>query len=222
MITVNLGRRELGKSTLARYLACAKTQRVLIDPRMQWSDVDDARICATVTEVDVGLDGKITDLIYQPDTDDLDAAVADLAGMLKSRMGLKESLAVVLDEAGLYDVKSFDMVFRCHSRRDWSLILTAHRPADIPTRVRAIADRWALFRCVQQHDLDVIETRCGAHVARRVESLDPYQFILWDDALATAVEYLDGRQWKMPRDQTPLLGAPVKGTAKRRTLWGDL
>lgn len=98
-------------------------------------------------------------------------------------------------------------MMRCSPRDRVAIILTAHRPADISTNIRALADTWCIFRTTQAHDLIAIEDRCGERVALLVQKLEPYQFVGWDDAKATATIYRNSRAWFTPFD------APVPPSA---------
>lgn len=234
MITIIVGRRELGKSTLARYLASSRQKQVIFDPRAQW-DADDTR-AEILDPVQAINDDEIRELLDVPDSAgrfvpiivqpmELQGSANDLALSLSGwindrRMDPALSLAVVLDEAGLYDLKAWDWIFRCSPRARVSIILTAHRPADISTTIRALADTWCLFRATQQHDIDVIADRCGDDIAERITTLDPYQFVSWDDAAGKSREHLRPELWKEPRG-VPLDGAPlsqVKSVSARK-LW---
>lgn len=219
MITLVLGRRELGKTTLARYLASARQRQLIVDPRAQWPDsdpyqkIDGPEIMA---DLDVG-----RPVIVQPF--DLQTAVDDLAftvqsWMIEHRGDPNLNLAIVLDEAGLYSLKAWDWIFRCSPRAHVSIILTAHRPSDISTTIRSLADTWCLFKTIQQHDLDVIADRCGNTVAVLVTKYEPFQFLSWDDATARAREHLNGAIWKESRPE-PIDGTPVGVIPSARTLW---
>ena len=211
MIMLVLGRRELGKTTLARYLAHARSSRLILDPRAQWIASD------PYEHIDGDADAILSDLADERDVviqpDDLQATVDQAAGLVRAfyRERPMAPLAVVLDEAGLYNVRRWDWVFRCSPRGRTSIILTAHRPADISTDVRALADTWCLFRSTQEHDLAVIEERCGEEVRRLVEALPPFHFVEWDDARATYRVFRDPAAWFSP-SAAPLVGETPRST----------
>lgn len=152
----------------------------------------------------------------------VDALAAVLQTWIMSRpRGEDISLAIILDEAGLYSLKSWDWIIRCSPRLHTSIILTTHRPMDVWTTVRSIADRWIMFQISQEHDIDVIDKRCGSVVAEQVQTLLPYQFIVWDDAIGKATRNVNSDAWKEPR-ATPLTGEPIEtGTPKppQQKLW---
>jgi hypothetical protein len=95
-------------------------------------------------------------------------------------------LAFLVDEMRFLDTEAstaedFNYVLRCTERSSSTIILTAHRPADISTHLRSIVDVWCLFYTTQEHDLEVIAERCSDRVADRVSKLKPRQFVVWDD-----------------------------------------
>jgi hypothetical protein len=109
------------------------------------------------------------------------------------------TLAVVIDESSLItDLSDWSYVFRGSPRERTTIILTTHRPQDVPTFVRALADYWCIFRITQEHDLDVVRKRCGDRVAELVTGLAPFEFVSWDDARGEYLIHRDGNQWKHP------------------------
>lgn len=199
MIYLITGRRELGKTTLAMYLAHAKRPRCYVDPRQQFDQldlepVDQLDAFPVLDDLDNGQDVWIV-------PDDMDRDVADLAGLVQPIIRNREQLTILFDEAGLYPdgLKAWDRHFRTCSRQDTTIILTAHRPQDVSTRIRAIVDTWCIFRTTQAHDLEAIRDRCGQRVRDLVEGLDPYQFVAWDDAKGEWRIHRDGRIWKTPK-----------------------
>lgn len=220
MINPIIGRRELGKTTLARYLASARPKQLIVDPRSQWPVPKGIETYDRVEpQIAIDLDEGRT-VIVQPI--DLVECIEGLAIVMRSWLmqcqkdGEPPNLAIVLDEAGLYKdaLRSWDWIFRCHPRAHMSILLTAHRPADISTTIRSISDRWCIFRTIQEHDLEAIDERCGKAVTDRVQTLAPYQFVSWDDAQSEATEFLNGALWQTPRE-TPIEGTPL--TVARRS-----
>jgi len=194
------GRRELGKTTLAKYLAHARGPRVYVDPRQQFDHleldpIDDVEAYGVAEIILSGHDVWIVPA-------DLDRDLVILADECRPRIQRRESLTVLFDEAGLYrdGLKAWDRHLRTCSRQDTTIILTAHRPQDLSTNIRAIIDVWCIFRTTQRHDLDAIEERCGTRVRELVEKLDPYQFVEWNDAKGEWRIHRDGRIWRTPKD----------------------
>jgi hypothetical protein len=217
-----IGRRELGKTTLARYMAAARAPRLIVDPRNQWP-VGDAVIWRSVNgEAISDMLARGGDVLVQPN--DLQGSVDELAIVVRGHFenaepGERRELSVVLDECGLYDLNAWSWVMRCSPREQCSIILTAHRPRDIHTNIRALADTWCIFRTTQRHDLDAIEERCGPLVAQRVETLDRFHFIAWDDAKAEMTLHDNPALWREPNPR-PLAGRVIEEKKPRR-LWED-
>jgi hypothetical protein len=221
MIDPIIGRRELGKTTLARYMAASVTPAIVIDPRRQWP-IDDPESVM----VDVDYDRALARLelgqsvILQPRNKQ--RAIDELADVAQTWIidedaNHDRALSIVFDEAGLYRVNAYDYLFRCSPRARSLFLLTAHRPADIATDVRSLADTWCLFRMTQEHDLDVIEERCGRAVRDRVTTLPPYHFVIWDDAKAEMSVHTEPSIWKTPAAR-PLVGTPISAPSVRH-LW---
>lgn len=213
MIYVIVGRRELGKTTLARYIGHAREPRIVMDPRAQWPAGEDGAP-DRVDEDDV-LDRlfRNDDVLIQPD--DLPSAVRALAYPARHYIGQgsARTLTIIFDEAGLYPQElktSWGWMMRCSPRDRTTIILTAHRPADIPTDIRALADVWCIFRTTQEHDLDAIEDRCGAEVRGVVQTLKPYEFVSWNDAKGEYQVHKNPKAWYTPA------AAPLEGEPGRR------
>jgi hypothetical protein len=218
MIYLIIGRRELGKTTLARYVAHAKSPRLILDPRAQWPVTSTVyrRIESEpmMEDLDAGRDVLVQPLDLQVSAD----ACAPLANLyFQEDHDDTRELSIVLDEAALYDLGAWDWMMRCSPRMRTAIILTAHRPKDISTSIRALTDIWCIFRTTQAHDLDAIEERCGALVTRHVQTLEPFEFVEWDDAKAQMTIHRNAAAWFTP-DARRLEGEPV--TERRvRHLW---
>lgn len=219
MIYVITGRRELGKTTLARYLASKRTPQLIIDPRAQWKLSDGDRVTDDAALAGDAIDANEA-IVVQPR--DLQSTVDDLGAVVQDFVSDRDRrLAVVFDEARLYKLHAWDWVFRCCSRDNVVLILTAHRPQDIPTDIRAILDVWCIFRTTQQHDLQSIAERTSDACARVVASLPPRHFVSWDDATIDDERVMTVHRhpelWREPAGETSadLIGEPVR----RASLW---
>jgi len=197
MIYLCLGRRELGKTTLARYLAAQRTPSLILDTRSQWPTRDPWRTVPhdeMLTALEMG-----ETIVVQPydEQDSSDRAARVVREYLDAPV--TRELSVVIDEAALIDdLKAWSYVFRGSPRMRTTIVLTTHRPQDLPTHLRAVADVWCLFRTTQEHDLKVIEARCGADVARLVQDLKPYHFVSWNDAKGVLREHHTPETWFTP------------------------
>lgn len=191
MIYLILGRREMGKTTLAFYMAQRCPRRVIFDPRCQF----DGRSISGSLEIQ----DAMTNLIEQPGEVLIAPKLSpqgsfdSLASQIRAwPADTDDALAVLLDEATFYDAmqsQDFEWVVRAAPRRQVHLIFTAHRPVDIDINIRALADEWLLFKTVQENDLKVITERCGVLVADQASILPPYWFLQWDDAHGEAYKH---------------------------------
>jgi len=217
VIYLVLGRREQGKTTLAYSMARKFPLRLVFDPRGMIAQPDALQVRERgdlQPAVDELFFRQIDEVIFSPVEDDLSAAFADFAGEVKRWVIDRPSgdrLAVIVDEASFVDLNqpSWQWVLRCSPREQIHIFITAHRPADIPVIVRAIADHWLIFPMRQEHDLRVIAERCSPKTAETVAALGDREFAHWDDTTAKlrvmrrpdrwfvplAVEQEDARVW---------------------------
>lgn len=210
MLYLDLGRRELGKTTLAYYLAQKCPYRVIFDPRgmiaIQGTGVRVTSIEGLKGIADQMDDPKapLTEIIVTPRTDvqaTFDACARLVESWAQDYPNKAHAIMFVVDEArfvNLQESAAFGWILRAAPRDLCHVIITAHRPADIPTDVRAIADHWLLFRFAQEHDLKVIGERCGTKVAGEVSRLKPYQYVHWDDGVGKASTNLNSAGWFVP------------------------
>lgn len=219
MIIMVIGRRELGKTTLARYLAQKRKPRLIIDPRAQWP-LDEAQVYrrfdfdAMHENLCNGIDVIVQPVELQQTVNEC-AKLANFWFQERDVTDGYHELSVVFDEAGLYELRAWDWMMRCSPRAFTSIILTAHRPSDISTSIRALADTWVIFRTTQRHDLDAIAERCGELVERQVQELKPYEFVAWDDAKAEMTIHRNPGAWKNP-DTSELVGEVVEEKRPRK------
>lgn len=221
-IYILVGRRQLGKSTLARYMAHAKTPRVFIDPRAQWKTLKTYRreqAEEMLEDLERGTDICVQPAEKQPTID----AMASVASLWMSEEIVpdgaepKRQLSVVLDEAGTYSLDAWDWFMRTCDPKRTTIVLTAHRPQDIETTVRAIADYWCIFRTTQTHDLKAIEDRTSENVVREVQTLNPFEFVQWDDALGQMQVNKNPGAWREPRADK--LEGRIIEPVRERKLW---
>lgn len=208
MIYLLLGRRELGKTTLAIYMARKVPYQVIFDPRGLCTPTTGARV-TTPDELASAIramqheTAPIKELIVTP-RDDVQEMFDGTAGFVKywaeTYPRTDHAMAFVVDEARFVDLKrsrAFGWVTRASPRDLFHVIVTAHRPTDVPTDLRAIADHWYLFRCSQEHDLDAIEERCGTRAAGTVSRLEPHHFLHWDDSIGAYTVNKTPQSWKI-------------------------
>lgn len=202
MIWLVLGRREQGKTTLAMSMALRVPQRLIFDPRAMIRPNDpraeDGGQLSTM--MDKLYRGEIDEVRFTPTGDVEDGfQVFASAAAAWVREDPARPLAVVIDEAGFLSrmdrVPPFMWLCRCSRRDVIQIIMTAHRPRDISTSVRAIADHWLIYACRQEHDLRVIEERCSLATLSAVQRLRDRQFVAWDDARGKSKLYPDPSTW---------------------------
>lgn len=199
MIYLNIGRRERGKTTLAYYMARKIPRRIILDPRRMIQRGDTARV-ETIEDLHVRLeDEEQPEVVYQPADDDLEMSFQRFTRAAKAiALDSDQPLAVMVDEASFYnlDHPTFQWLAKCTPRDQVHLIITAHRPSDVPTTIRAIADHWCIFATTQEHDLKAIESRTGnPGVTKAIRRLEGRQYVHWDDAHGKMGVNVDSIAW---------------------------
>lgn len=204
MLILCIGRRELGKTTLAVSTAQRSPTRVFFDPRHMINTVSDVlneNSLADNTLYDM-LDTR-AEIVIQPYFDKQKAfseMCEQIYQWLQDNPG--EEIAVLVDEVRFVELEDayFDYLIRCTPRAKVKIILTAHRVVDVPTDLRGIADVWCLFKMTLANDLEKIEEGTNAEVAREVADLRPYEFVVWDDSVGRSRKNLDKASWFVPLD----------------------
>jgi hypothetical protein len=193
MLDFVLGRRGHGKTTLAYYLARQARRILVFDPRggIRHAEASEHSDVATNPMqlrkgVNFLLTGDLTELIFTPDEDPKTGFVLFCreAARLMRNVPRGLSTAVLIDEVRQTETadKNFDWMLRCTDINQFRIILTGHRPKDVPADIRAIGNRWMLFRFTLPIDFDVIKDHTSPEVAARVRQLGPREFVLWDDS----------------------------------------
>lgn len=211
MVYLLIGRRKRGKTTLAYYMVRKSERRIIFDPRGMVPDSGRSLRVFTARDfteraVPALEDREIDQVVYVPTTDDLSAPLVTFSNELKRWVTDHpiEPLGVMIDELGWIetaqarDPKSLRRALRDCEPELLNVFITCHRPSDVPVNTRSIADYWALFHCVQEHDLDVIRERCNNTVATVVQTLEARAFVLYDDAEGNHKLYPDGSSWYVP------------------------
>lgn len=216
MVILNIGRRKRGKTTLAYYQALKVPQRFIFDPRAMIQRPGSVRVHSKSVLRERAFpalqEGEITELVYQPHDDDIQGAFAAFSKLAKEWITTtpEKPLAIMVDETSFVNLRepAFEWVLKCCESDRIHILLTCHRPADLPVGVRAIADRWCLFQTRQPHDLEVIEERCSPEVARAVQRIEGHTFVVWDDAHASAEVFTNAGAWHIRlKEDAP--GAPA-------------
>lgn len=198
MIILCIGRREQGKTTLGYSLAKKFPTRVIFDPREAFFTSPVILFSASGLYEALNTEAEI---IIKPEEfypenfvlvcDQVRAWVRD---------NREEEFSFLIDEA--YDVKtpevmppSLDWLMRKTKRSQCRIIFTAHRPVDISTDIRALADHWMIFQTTQEHDLKAIRERCGSEVEEIVKTLKEREFVNWNDSVGTFTKVSDPHSW---------------------------
>lgn len=200
MIDLVTGRRQQGKTTLAYYVAKKKTTVVIFDPRRLFHTTDDTYKDASHL---YELLNDRAEIIIQPDgpvPESFREVTRDVLDWVEENP--EEEISFLVDECYFVDTSNeeyedFDRLLRFSNRDLVELILTCHRPKDISVNIRSIADRWFMFHTTQEHDLKVIEERCGEKVSNQVRQLKKYQFVLWDDGVGKEKVITDSAFWNV-------------------------
>ena len=187
MIRLVIGRKENGKTTLAYHMARKFPRLVVFDPRGQIRRPG-ATIARTAASCAAGFDmlaqGETTEVVYTPEehlkTEAFPAFAAEVRYWVYERRALP--LAVLVDEITFVNVADddFDQAAKACDATRHHFFLTCHRPSDIPTTWRALADYWYLFAIHQEHDLEVVRLRCSADAAEVARGLGGRSFVGWD------------------------------------------
>lgn len=195
MIYNIVGRRKRGKTTLGLYMARKDSEtRAIFDPRGMIPGCDRSmRVTSAVDLIEQAMprlaDGELREVVYVPADDDLTRPFALFAGELSRWIAERptQPINVLIDELGFLDSARrdppvFRRVLRSCEPDIFHVFMTCHRPIDVPVNTRAIADYWALFHCVQEHDIEIVRERCGERIAKQVQRLTTRSFVLFDDA----------------------------------------
>lgn len=212
MITLCIGRMGEGKSTLAYFIANRFPTRVIYDPRMQFNTTSD--VLPEPSLLYDMLDDR-SEIIIQP-RGNVQQLFEDTSQAIVDWMdeNPEEPLVFLADEARLIQLvdgegkfPAFDWILRSSGREKINVVITAHRPTDIPVNIRAIAHYWCIFPTTQEHDLKTIAERCGEDVAEAVSTLKRFEsggaeVIVWDDGYATWKKHSDPKLWYVSLSQT--------------------
>lgn len=210
MLYVCVGRRELGKTTLALHLTRNVRPRVVFDPRALCPSprgriTTYAELTAAFDDLSDDGDRGIAnafDVVVTPDHDP-PALFGQLCAECKTWLSNGRPLALVVDESTFVDLvrtESFQWIIRQAPRRSAYVVLTQHRPYDVPIQIRAIVDVWCVFRTTETRDLDVIAERTTDDFAAKVSKLKPREFMSWDDSKTDSNigTHLDPTAWHVP------------------------
>jgi hypothetical protein len=189
MITVIIGFTGQGKSTLAYKVSERAPTRVIFDPRGQYHTTGD--VIPDAADLYDLLDNRYEVIVRPGRGSEVEANFDDTCRVIADWIedNPHEEIAILVDEGRLIGLDSrtpslhFDWILR--SAREGSpidVIITCHRPIDVHTNIRAIANRLVFFRVQLPNDLDAIEDQCGSQVRDEVKKLLDRQFITWNNS----------------------------------------
>jgi hypothetical protein len=217
MLDLVIGRRELGKTTLAVYLAKQFDRRVIFDPRHMisttaviLSDVSDGQLYEALQ--------THHEIIVRPHfavEETFAAMCEEIYYWLLDHPA--QRFALLVDECRFIREpekdRFFDYIVRCTKRNQVTVILTCHGVIDISTDLRRVADFWILFQITMELDLERVYERCGPVVANEVQKLKPYEFIVWDDAHRLWWKRTDAETWYVPLEPVTVNWSLAERTA---------
>lgn len=212
MLDLIIGRRELGKTTLAVHLSRHFSTRVIFDPRHMIH-----------TTSDILVEGQISGVLYEMLDDRAEIIVRPRFNVQEAfeEMCLEifnwiednpdEQLFLLLDEVRFLknpeENLHFSYIVRCTKREKVTVALTCHGVTDITTDLRRIADFWILFKLTLEADLDRVRERCGEEVAIAVQGLNPYEYIVWNDSIASWKKHSERSKWYVSLEPRSMVNA---------------
>jgi hypothetical protein len=205
VIYVIIGRREKGKTTLADRMLKALSLRFVIDARRMINQRDPSIIYENYADgareaiyeaVESG--GLYNEVIYQPHEDDLQGAFNTWVVTLKAIAieHPKRQIGILVDEASFYSLNdpAFQWLAKCTPREYVHIFITAHRPTDIPPRIRAIADHWFVFHMTERSDIEHLAEKSEA-IADAASKLHDRGYVHWNDTNATMQINMNAASW---------------------------
>jgi hypothetical protein len=209
MLDLIIGKRELGKTTLALSIAGSFETRVIFDPRHMIETTSDILNERTISGNLYEMLEMRSEVIVRPyfDVETCFSLMCDeIYDWLQDNSGKR--FCLVIDECRFVKEPEknpkFDFIVRCTNRSRVTVIMTCHGIVDVSPDLRRVADYWIMFRLTMEADIDRVRERCGDDVAEAVQKLGPYQYIVWNDANATWKAHLDSTKWFVPM-KTPII-----------------
>jgi hypothetical protein len=200
MLDLIIGRRELGKTTLAVSLCRHFSTRVIFDPRHMIHTTSDILTDGQIVGVLYGMLDTRAEIIVRPSYEKekvFEEMCSEIDAWLKENPN--EPFCLLIDECRFVKTPeenpNFDYIVRCTPRAEVTVVMTCHGIVDVSPDLRRVADYWILFRLTMEADLDRVRERCGDQVAEEVQKLEPYEYIVWNDAISTWRKHSDKAAW---------------------------
>lgn len=203
MLSLFIGKRELGKTTLAVFVSQSYAKRVIFDPRHMINTaplvLSEGQIKGVLYEI---LDAR-ADVVIRPKFDvqtAFDEMCSEIMEWIDDNPNVK--FCLFIDEIRFIQSPEsnqyFDFIVRCTDGNMVAVLMTMHGIPDASTDLRRIADFLVLFQLTLAADVDTIRERCGDEVAEKVQTLKPYQYIVWNDRNGSWKEHYDSAKWFVP------------------------
>lgn len=200
MLDLIIGKRELGKTTLAVSLSHHFTTRVIFDPRHMINTTSDILTDKNIEPMLYDMLNDRAEIIIRPHFDK-EHVFSEMCGQIYDWLQdhPDEPFCLLIDEARFVskpeENQYFDYIVRCTNRDTVSTVMTCHGVIDISPDLRRIADYWILFRLTMEADLDRVRERCGDIVADEVQKLSPFEYIVWNDSVSTWRKHSEKEKW---------------------------
>ena len=200
MLDLLIGRRELGKTTLAVKISRDYTTRVIFDPRHIIETSSDLLSDTEIADNLYDMLNVRSEIIIRPKFD-IERAFETTCEILYSWLADNpgEPLCFLVDEARFVKEpeknKHFDFLVRCLPSSQVAILLTCHGIVDVSPDLRRIADFLIFFRLTMEADIIRVRERCGDVVADEVQKLNPYEYIVWNDQRGTWRKETERRKW---------------------------
>lgn len=207
MLDLFIGKRELGKTTLAVKVSHNYDTRVIYDPRHMINTTSDILTEQNIRGLLYDLLNERSEIVIRPVFDKqraFDDMCAEIYEWLKDNPN--EKFCLLIDEVRFVEQPEanayFEFIVRCTKRELVAVLFTCHGIVDVSADLRRIADYWIMFRLTLDADIDRVRERCGNDVADKVQTLEPYQYIVWNDSNGTWKFFPDSTKWYIPLNRS--------------------
>lgn len=176
MLSVIIGRRRQGKSTLALSLACAAGRTTIVfDPNNQYGNLP------VITDLQQFMENSTPASIGRIVPTDPLTDWENMTDVLDGGTWAWGDYTLILDECSmLMQSQRLHAELERYARtspKDVEVILTTHRSVDVHTLFRSLATDWYVFHQHLDRDLEVITDNFGADVAQAASQLPEYHVI---------------------------------------------
>jgi hypothetical protein len=235
MNIVIVGRREEGKTTLAKFVCRRYKAKIFWDPRAMIGCEPNGVIVCSADDLEIAIeegDWRGGPIVYRPESGDVEGEFAEVCGVLFPPKFTRGGFAFLIDEAG--DLQNahgvspdLKRVIKQHPtfppQESVMVVQTNHRLAEYNNSCKALLDELYIFQTTLPGDLKTLEEHTGMPEIIPIVKTLPHHH---------CVRYLYGRQssgraqYEIWDDPTywyePLKGgAPCNVPAKRDSLFSN-